>query len=331
MNPNRMKQLKDYRIACESEATVLITGPTGSGKTRLAKQIHQGGRRRNGPFVTVNLATLHEGVLESELFGHERGAFTGADQRRVGRLEAAQGGTVFLDEIGELSPRLQARLLEFLQSRTVRSVGGNHEQRLDVRVIAATHRDLAQAVAKGGFREDLFHRLRVVSLSLPALADREEDFDEIVHSVLEDVTQQTGKRIRSLAPELAELLEAYPWPGNFRELRNVLEYAVHANQGEILRAEDLPAWFLDEIARLRLGSGESLSWEVAEGGSDYRSAMDRFERQFLVAALARTGGRISQAAREIGMSKTTLLRRLHGFAIDAKTLQALAPFRAEIR
>jgi DNA-binding NtrC family response regulator len=174
-------------------------------------------QRRDKPFVVVNLATLHDGTLESELFGRERGAYTGADTRRVGKLELAQGGTVFLDEIGELPLRLQARLLEFLQSRTICPMGSNRETKLDVRVIAATHQPLQRKVRDGAFREDLFHRLRVIEIGLPSLSDLGENFGEILHSVLASVCR-SGKQVLRIHPEVADRMEAYPWPGNFREL-----------------------------------------------------------------------------------------------------------------
>ena len=176
--------LNTYKIACNSNSTVLITGDTGTGKTHLASMIHNNSTKKGKPFVVVNLATLHEGTLESELFGHEKGSFTGAEHKRIGRLEAAQGGTVFLDEIGELSPRLQSRLLEFLNSKTIVPVGSNRELQLDVRVIAATHKNLQVAVKNKEFREDLFHRLRVISLKLLPLRERYEEFDGIVHDCL---------------------------------------------------------------------------------------------------------------------------------------------------
>jgi DNA-binding NtrC family response regulator len=193
---------KLIRLACQSGANVLISGATGTGKTRLAKQIHDGSTRKTAPFVTVNLATLHEGVLESELFGHERGSFTGAEQRRTGKLEMAQGGTVFLDEIGELPLRLQARLLEFLQSKTITPVGSNREVRLDVRVIVATHRDLERAVQKSEFREDLFHRLRVISISLECLRNRSDDFDAILQTNLHDLCISAKKPAMRLNSEV---------------------------------------------------------------------------------------------------------------------------------
>jgi DNA-binding NtrC family response regulator len=302
-------------------ATVLITGPTGSGKTCLAKIIHEKSARRGKPFVTVNLASLHEGTFESELFGHERGAFTGADFRRVGKLEAAQGGTVFLDEVGELTPRLQARLLEFLQSRTLSPLGSNREIRLDVRVIAATNKDLAVSVARGEFREDLFHRLRVISIQLKSLNERGDEFGELVHSVLSEVCKMNDRSILRLSKTVAESLERHSWPGNLRELRNVLEYAVLAADGATIERAHLPAWFGDNSIE-RLKCAESLAGEQSIYsflGLDYPSAVAKFERLYLESALERRLWRINRTAREVGLNKTTLLRRLryHGLSSES--------------
>jgi len=306
-------------LASRGGATVLITGPTGSGKTCLARSIHGQSTRRGKPFVTVNLASLHEGTFESELFGHERGAFTGADYRRVGKLEAAQGGTVFLDEVGELSPRLQARLLEFLQSRTISPLGSNREIRLDVRVIAATNKNLAASVAKGEFREDLFHRLRVISIELRSLNERGEEFGDLVHSVLSDVCAASGKSILRLSRSVAERLEHYTWPGNLRELRNVLEFAVLAADETTIEESHLPAWFgEDSIARLRCAEND-LSERMIQSfvGLDYALAIERFERLYLESALEKRLWRINRTAREIGLNKTTLLRRMKAYGLSS--------------
>jgi DNA-binding NtrC family response regulator len=301
-------------LACGSKANVLITGATGTGKSLLARRIHDLGPRRDKPFVSVNLATLHEGLIESELFGHERGAFTGADQRRIGKLELASGGTVFLDEIGELTPRLQARMLEFLQSRTVFPVGSNRELKLDVRVIAATHRDLESGAAKGEFREDLFHRLRVLSIELPSLRERPDEFDFLMHACLEDAGRSTGKSVLRISEEVAQRLEAHDWPGNIRELRNVLEYAVLVCDGSELRVPDLPEWFLNPRRPRNPGAG-ALGVAEIPLSFDFHASMAHFEREYLQRALKRYRGRINLTARQLSMSKTTLLRRLKALGI----------------
>jgi DNA-binding NtrC family response regulator len=309
---------KLFRIAHESDSNILITGRTGTGKTSLAQKIHIKSERRFGPFVTVNLASLHEGTLESELFGHERGAFTGADRKRSGRLEMAHGGTVFLDEVGELSPRMQARLLEFLQSRTLSAVGSNREVHLNVRVIAATHRNLAQAVARGEFREDLFHRLRVVSIPLKCLRDRSAEFDSLVQTCLQEICTSSKRSLLSLSSAVAERLKAYDWPGNIRELRNVLEYSVRASEGVEITVNDLPDWLNQSEA---LSAEEKLR-DCAIFGVievpltvDFHGTMRRVEKEYIARALQRNQGRINRTAGQIGLNKNTLLRRIRAYGI----------------
>ena len=313
--PDELVKLID--IASRSESNVLISGPTGSGKTCLARQIHDASERKGRPFVTVNLAALHEGTLESELFGHEKGAYTGAQQRRTGRFEMANGGTVFLDEVGELSLRLQARLLEFLQSRIISPVGSSREIRLDVRVVAATNRDLLQAIKHGEFREDLFYRLRVISLHLKPLAHRGGEFRELVQFCLEDVCKLIRRPTLMLSDEVAKRLEAHIWPGNFRELRNVLEYAVMSSDGSTVQGTDLPAWFksLEGSQLVDLSLDPVLGVAELPLTLDFQGTLCRFEKDYIERALRRFRGRINQTARQIGMNKTTLLRRIRAYGI----------------
>jgi DNA-binding NtrC family response regulator len=268
------------------------------------------------------LATLNEGVLESELFGHEKGSFTGADQKRIGKLELAQGGTVFLDEVGELPLRLQARLLEFLQSRTISPVGSNREVRLNVRIIVATHRDLKVSVSRGEFREDLFHRLRVIAFQMKALRERAEDFDLLVHQAIREFCQQSGKTILRLSEGAAEVLEKYSWPGNIRELRNVLEYAVMASETQEIGLSDLPGWMMqsDSLIEETPEAIDGRAFPVLGTAQvtltlDYRGTFQRFEKEYLQRALSRNGGRINRTAREIGLNKTTLLRRARAYRL----------------
>ena len=301
------------RIAARGDANVLITGPTGSGKTRLARQIHNESSRRSRPFVTVNLATLHEGTFESELFGHERGAFTGAEQRRIGRLELAQGGTVFLDEVGDLAPRLQARLLEFLQSRTVSPLGSNRESRLNVRVITATNRDLRAAVVRKEFREDLFHRLRVVCIELKPLRSRRQEMPALIHANLSELAATLARPEPHLAPEVRRIFEQYRWPGKHPGAPNVLEYAVAAIEGELIERKHLPAWMLENLYHT---DEDAISRELATElikiyfGLSHGAALAQFEKEYLGHALIENDGKINLTARQIGLNKTTLLRRI---------------------
>lgn len=306
-------------IAAKGDANVLITGPTGSGKTCLAREIHDQSSRKNRPFVAVNLATLHEGTFESELFGHEKGAFTSADRRRVGRLESAQHGTVFLDEVGELSLQLQARLLEFLHSRIISPVGAGRDVYLDVRVIAATNKNLEEMVTRGTFREDLFHRLRVIPIELKPICERWDEIDLIIHSSLAELSGSTGRSILRVSEEVAKRLEEYHWPGNFRELKNVLEYAVLAGCGPEVRIQDLPPWF-GKAQSVKVSFNDTTSNHDSRCGLlgnveiplilDYQACFASFEKEYLRRALNRYRGKINQTAKKIGMSKTTLLRRI---------------------
>ncbi len=312
---------KLIKIARNSDATVMITGATGTGKTSLARQIHLESERKSRPFVVVNLASIHEGTIESELFGHERGAFTGADQKRMGRLELAQGGTVFLDEIGELPLRLQARLLDFIQSRKVIPVGGNREVQLDVRVIAATHRDIWEAAARGEFREDLLHRLCVVSINLCPLSERGEELGDLVHGCLDEFAGRAGKLIYRISTAVAEVFESYDWPGNLRELRNVIEYAVLACEGTEITLADLPASFTRRTSRIELKKSTAFAYPIFGTVEmpltlSYQDTISRLEREYFERALRRNGGRINRTAQQIGINKTTLLRRIKAYGID---------------
>lgn len=326
-----LKNSTDYRLACASHSHVLLLGATGTGKSVLARRIHDEGPRASHSFVTVNLATVHPGTIESELFGHERGSFTGADSKRVGRLEYANGGTLFLDEIGELSLPLQARLLEFLQTGVIVPVGSNREIKLDVRVIAATHRDLEKMVKDGSFREDLFYRLRVIELRLKSLADRSDEFDSIVHDVIDELSVRHHRKILRLTPEFAQILEHHRWPGNIRELRNVLEYAVIAADEGVLDVGHLPSWFesrfansFDEkpnVEHSPVGREKTpvLAESTLSEQLNYDLDMQNFEREYLRRALDMNHGRLSRTARRLGMNKTTLFRRVHRYGLVAKS------------
>ena len=310
-----------YRAAIKSDSNVLITGETGTGKTSLALKIHQESVRKKESFIAVNLATLHEGTLESELFGHERGAFTGADQRRVGKLQLAHRGTLFLDEIGEMPLRLQARLLEFLQSRRICPVGSNQEVQLDVRVIAATHRDLDEAIRMKTFREDLYHRLCVIPLRLRSIQEQDGDFDSILTRVLNEVCRRLNQETPELTLEVRQCMQEYPWPGNYRELSNVLEYAVLAHEGAAeITQFDLPGPFLEKYETQKglkggiLGGVNLGSLEIPMT-LDYRSALCTFEKEYFRRMLYRNSGKITRTAKQIGLPKSTLLRRIRAYEL----------------
>ena len=329
-------------VALMSRSHVLISGPTGAGKSRLAREIHNASVAAGGPFVSVNLAALHDGTFESELFGHERGAFTGADRKKVGQIELAAGGTLFLDEIGELTLKQQARLLEFLQSGLILPLGARLPVKVVTRVIVATHRNLEHEVRQGRFREDLFYRLRVVSIALPSIAQSSQDFDRILHSCLEEVCADKEVKIERIAENVALELESYSWPGNFRELRHVLEFAVLSARTTEIQHADLPNWFLECKARSQdpnfthepeTEDGFSANPSVVGSGSGaeiplgFQDRMDAFEKRVIRFALTRSAGNISHAARILRMSKTTLLRRIKALRVQtAGAAQEGAPW-----
>ena len=280
-SPALQKLMQMVGRVAASDASVLLLGESGTGKEMVAHAIHRSSARSGRAFVAINCATLTETLLESELFGHEKGAFTGAAAQKKGKLEMADGGTVFLDEIGELAVPLQAKLLRVLQQREFERVGGTRTLTLDLRVIAATNRDLEAEVRSGAFREDLYHRLNVVALQLPPLRERSEDIPALAAHFLERSAARCGRRVRGISPEALTHLMAYPWPGNVRELENAIERAVVLGQSEVLLAEDLPETVLDAPAPRLPGALQASvtdvkrrlilrAWE--ESGGDYKSA-----------------------------------------------------------
>jgi len=280
-----------------TSTTVLITGESGTGKELIARAIHRQGARRDKPFVAVNPAALSETLLESELFGHEKGAFTGAYQRKLGKLEMAQGGTLFLDEIGTLKPELQGKLLRVLQEREIERVGGTRTIRIDVRVIAATNVDLKQAVANQTFREDLYYRLNVVPISVPPLRDRRDDIPLLVEHFIRRYNTEMTKRIEGLSPEAIAVLHDYPWPGNVRELQNIIERLVGLVDTPIIGINDLPLDLLLPDHTVRLRHAETLP---------LREATEEFERQIVLRVLERVRWNRSEAARILGVHRNSL-------------------------
>jgi two-component system response regulator AtoC len=295
-----------------SAAPVLILGESGTGKELVARAIHDTGPRAGRPFIAVNCAALSEGLIESEMFGHERGAFTGAVTQKKGRFELADSGTLFLDEIGELTPALQTKLLRVLQEGEFERVGGHQTLRVDVRVIAATHRDLVRAIEAGRFREDLYYRVNVLSVTVPPLRERPDDLPALVEHFLARAAGAMHKHV-SIGPETLALLQRYRWPGNIRELENVIERAVVLTDGPAIRATDLPK----EIT--------GLSGEVAQAFVDPNLSLDekmaRLEREAILRTLEETGWNQTRAAKRLGLKRSSLQYKMkrHGLDPDVRT------------
>jgi DNA-binding NtrC family response regulator len=289
--------------AATSKATVLLLGESGTGKEIFARAIHNWSERRSQPFVAINCVGLSKELLESELFGHEKGSFTGADQLKKGKMELANGGTVFLDEIGDVSQELQTKILRFLQEREFDRVGGVKPIHVDVRIVAATNRDLDIAVKEGRFREDLYHRLNVVPIMLPALRERREDVPALARHFLQRFAKEVKKNLSEINEAALGKLSAYDWPGNVRELANVIERAVVLGQGPEIAPHDLPV-------RIVAAQRESQS-----DGISYREAMDAYRRQLVMRALVQTQGNRAAAARALGLHEKYLLRLLKSLRI----------------
>jgi DNA-binding NtrC family response regulator len=289
------------RVA-ETDLTVLVRGESGTGKELVAQALHQQSARARRPFVAVNCAAIQRELVESELFGHEKGAFTGASARRVGRFEAADGGTLFLDELGDMALETQAKVLRALQERTIERVGGGRPIPVDVRVVAATHRDLEAEVARGRFREDLFYRLRVVELALPPLRERLEDLPALCDALLDGVARRLGRPRRTLSEGALARLAEHPFPGNVRELKNILERAAVLSPGAALEPEDLG---LTTAPATRAPDAPQEPFMEAR-----RRAQEAFDRAYLVRALRSHGGNISRTAEAIGMHRQSFQQRL---------------------
>jgi len=294
-------------MAAPSEATVLITGESGTGKELIARSLHLNSPRKDSPLVVVNCAAITDTLLESELFGHEKGAFTGADKRREGRFMQANRGTIFLDEIGEMSSTMQAKLLRVLQEREIQRVGSDQVLQVDVRIVAATNRDLQSDVADGRFREDLFYRLNVMPLQVPPLRDRRDDIPLLAHYFLEKYAARNRKSAKGYSPLAMDMLIKYDWPGNVRELENIVERAVILMTGEHVSEKQLPM----NIARERPDSGrEAFAGMVLADG--FRSLED-IEKEAILTTLEATEGNKSETARRLGITRKTLHNKLKSY------------------
>jgi DNA-binding NtrC family response regulator len=313
----RMRQIFGLlRKVAPMDVSVIIQGETGTGKELAARAIHDHSARKPGPFVVIDCGAIPENLIESELFGHEKGAFTGAHQSRPGAFERAEGGTVFLDEMGELQLDLQPKLLRVLENREIRRVGGEKTQPVDVRVIAATNRDLATEVKEGRFREDLFFRLSVITVQLPPLRQRREDIPFIVKTALQEPEIVARYGVKRFSPEALNVLADYPWPGNVRELLNVVSHAVTFSDGPDVRPEHLPARLNGQEARGALAFNEHLSFKEAK-----EQLLETFERQYLQSVLTRCDGNISRAARESGMHRKSIERLVKKYGLDARAMR----------
>ncbi|MEO8549511.1 MAG: sigma-54 dependent transcriptional regulator [Kofleriaceae bacterium] len=303
MSPPMQRVFEIVDQVAPSRATVLITGESGTGKELIANAIHQRSPRAKGPFIKLHCAALAESLLESELFGHERGSFTGAMARKDGRFSLADGGTLVLDEIGEISPSIQVKLLRFLQEHEFERVGGTQTIRVDVRVIAATNRNLPEEVAKGRFREDLFYRLNVVALEMPPLRDRPSDIPALAQFFLEKYAKQNDKAIDSISPQAIETMLGYHWPGNVRELENAIERAIVLTTGSTIEPRALPA------------TVKPTSTPSAVPGTPAipGSTMADLERYAILETMKATGGSTSKAAEMLGISARTIQYRLHQY------------------
>ena len=304
------KITQEIARAAPSRATVLIRGESGVGKELVARAVHFSSPRKKGPFVCLNCAALSRSLLASELFGHEQGAFTGATQRKIGKFEQSDSGTLMLDEIGEMSPAIQAKFLRVLEGHPFERVGGTQTIKVDVRVIAATNRDLERDVAEGRFRRDLYFRLRVLEIIVPALRKRPEDIPELAHYFLGRYNTETGRKIRGFTPQAMDLMRKYRWPGNIRELKNVIERAVVLSRGELIEAEDLT---LTQLAT----SGDTHDQPaVPAPNAQFRPmTLDDIERQHISATLVATNWNKSQAASLLGIERSTLDRKIRRYEL----------------
>jgi DNA-binding NtrC family response regulator len=291
------------RIAASRASTVLLTGESGTGKDLAAKVIHYSSDRADQPFMNITCSALPDALLESELFGHERGAFTGADRQKRGLLETAHGGTVFLDEIGEMAPALQAKLLRFLEEKAFKRVGASTDVHVDVRVIAATNRNLEEEVAKGRFRQDLFYRLNVLPIALPPLRGHVEDIPVLAAFFVDGFNREFRKGVLGATPASVKLLQSYGWPGNVRELRNVIERAMLLCENDRLEPSDFSA--------LRMSAASADGFELPATGLD----LEQVERQFVVQALKRSGGNQTKAASLLGLNRDQIRYRIEKFGL----------------
>jgi two-component system nitrogen regulation response regulator NtrX len=303
-----MRALREQiAMAAPTNGRVLISGENGTGKELVARHVHAFSQRRGGPFVEVNCAALPEELIESELFGHIKGAFTGAVGDRRGKFDQANGGTLFLDEVGDMSLKMQAKVLRALQEQVIEPVGGQGSVRVDVRVLAATNKDITEEIRRGRFREDLFFRLNVIPIFVPPLRERDDDVLRLAEHSITEFSQEYGRRHKTLSPEAIEMLRAYHWPGNVRELRNVIERLIIMVPGHVIDAADLS--FLSPPPA---PTAETRSPAVVQPLFDAR---DEWERAYILGALSAYGGNISKTAERLGLERSNLYKKMRGLGI----------------
>jgi two-component system response regulator PilR (NtrC family) len=307
-SPQMLEIFETIRKTADSLSTVLVTGESGTGKELVARAVHEESPRRNGPFVSVNCGAIPETLMESELFGHVKGAFTGAVASTVGLFSAANGGSLFLDEVTEVPPSLQVKLLRVIQEREIRRVGDTKDVKVDVRLIAASNRDVAKAVQEGILREDLFYRLNVIPIHIPPLRERREDIPLLVAHFIKQRSAELGRSVRSVTPAALAVLESYRWPGNIRELENVIERALVLGSGDVFDVDALPP----DLRRPR--DVLEIAVEIPDGGLDLEATLDQIEQRYIHLALARTGGVQTRAAELLRVSFRQLRYKLQKFA-----------------
>lgn len=316
-SPAMRKVMEMLAMVAPSDATILVCGESGTGKELIARAVHANSRRAAGPFVAVNCAALSENLLESELFGHEKGAFTGADKRREGRFAQADGGTLFLDEVGEISAAMQVKLLRVIQEREFQRVGGERNIRVDLRLVAATNKNLEEEVEAGRFRQDLFFRLNVVTLDLPPLRGRIEDIPLLTAFFLERYSKKNNKQIKGLTPSAMDFLLKHAWPGNVRELENVIERAVVLLVGEYISERELPAALLNNAQ----AAGEQAAATASLAGL----SLDDVEKRAILETLEACGNNKSETARRLGVTRKTLHAKLVRYELERQNTEENEP------
>jgi len=305
----------------DTDSTVLILGESGTGKEIVAKSLHFGSNRASAPFVPINCGAIPEDLLESELFGHEKGAFTGAIATKIGRFEAANGGTVFLDEVGDMSPGLQVKILRVLQEKEFERVGGRKTIKVDIRVLAATNQDLARAIKDKTFREDLYYRLNVIPIDMPPLRERKEDIPVFIKHFLKTISQKKNKNVTTISPDAMSLFEEYEWPGNVREMENVIERIVVLKESGMVTEKDLPDNIKKATVLLSRKRVKGFDYRVyiSPEGVDFNSVVDKFETDLIVNALDMVHGVKKNAAKFLKLNRTTLIEKMKrkGLRLDA--------------